>query len=62
MTCTKPCDNCKCQPSIYDHDYIEADPSPDATLQNKWLTSPGTFFDRECALRPNSTHCRINED
>lgn len=61
MPCKK-CLICKCnKPSIYNHDYDEFDPSPDATLQNRWLTSPSTFFERECALNPSSTHCRITE-
>lgn len=60
MTCKAPCTSCKCGSSLYDSDYIEADPSPDATLQRRWLESPSTFFQRECALRPDSAHCRIN--
>ena len=59
MTCKTPCKKCACE-SVYDSDYIEADASPMATQQRKWLESPSTFFERECVLRPNSTHCRIN--
>jgi hypothetical protein len=59
MTCKTPCKKCTCD-SVYDSDYIEADPSPDATVQRKWLESPSTFFQRECALRPDSHHCRLN--
>ena len=46
--------------TVYSSDYIEADPSPMATQQRKWLESPSTYFMRECALRPNSAHCRID--
>ena len=53
MTCNTPCAAASVSPaSIYNHDYIEADASPMATQQRKWLESPSTFLDRLCALEP----------
>ena len=60
MTSKTPCSNCKCEPSIYDSDYVEIDSSPLATQQKQWLESPSSFFFRECVSNPNSHHCRIN--
>lgn len=37
MTCKTPCSNCKCKKSVYDSDYIEADNSPLAKQQAKFL-------------------------
>ena len=37
MTCKTPCDNCKCEKSVYDSDYIEADNSPMAKQQAAFL-------------------------
>ena len=63
MTCATPCSNCKCMPaSVYNHDYMEADPSPMATQQRKWLESPSTYLDRLCALEPGAVECRTYED
>ena len=59
MTCKTPCKNCTCD-TVYSSDYIEADPSPMATQQRQWLESPSTYFMRECAIRPNSAHCRCD--
>lgn len=37
MTCKTPCSNCKCEKSVYDSDYIEADNSPMAKQQAAFL-------------------------
>ena len=39
MTCKTKCDNCQCKKSTspYNSDYVEADPSPMATQQRKFL-------------------------
>jgi len=66
MTCKKPCDNCTCAPCghlDYDDDiYIEADASPMATQQRKWLDSASSYFDRACSLNPSAPECRVYED
>ena len=63
MTCNTPCARCTCEPtSIYNHDYIEADASPMATQQRKWLESPATYLDRLCALEPGAVECKTYED
>lgn len=59
MTCKTLHKNFACE-TVYDSDYIEADPSPMAAQQRKWLESPSTYFERECVLRPDSAHCRID--
>ena len=48
--------------SIYNHDYIEADASPMATQQHKWLESPATYLDRLCALEPGAVECKTYGD
>jgi len=63
MTCNTPCARCTCEPtSIYNRDYIEADASPMATQQRKWLESPATYLDRLCALEPGAVECKTYED
>ena len=60
MACRTPCKFCKCvKESVYDSNYIEIDPSPLATQMAAWLESPSSFYFRDCAVNPDSAHCRI---
>ena len=61
MTCKTPCEACHCRQSVYDFDYIEIDPSPLASQMSAWLASPSSFYFRDCAVNPDSAHCRIEE-
>ena len=60
MACKKLCETCRRnKQSVYDSDYIEIDPSPLASQMGAWLSSPSSFYFRDCAVNPDSPHCRI---
>lgn len=64
MPCKNPCDKCKskavCGHLDRDDAFpFESDNSPLARQQEKWLNSSSTFYDRHCALHPESDLCRI---
>lgn len=52
------CPICTCKPSLYNHDYIEPDPSPLAAEIASWLKSPSSFLDRLCAFEPGAKECK----
>jgi len=66
--CQGGCADCKCKqynpkPSGHlDLDYIEADPSPMATMQAKFLEDyKVSYWDKFCSLNPSEPECLIYE-
>lgn len=62
------CKNCTCN-TVYNSDYIEADPSPLTTQTRKFfaeeeerLASPASFFERYCDENPSAVECKIHDN
>ena len=53
---------------MIDNDYIEIDPSPMATLQQRFIAdleaiqAKATYWDVHCTIDPSAPECKIYED